>query len=45
MKEAGLITKTIDPRTYMVGIPDFYERINRFDGAAIRAAATSCAAG
>jgi NitT/TauT family transport system substrate-binding protein len=45
MKEAGLVTKTIDPRTYMIGIPDFYERINRFDGAAIRAAAASCAAG
>jgi NitT/TauT family transport system substrate-binding protein len=45
MKEAGLVAKTIDPRTYMIGIPDFYERINRFDGAAIRAAAASCAAG
>lgn len=44
MKEAGLITKTIDPKSYMVAIPDFYEAINRFDAAAIRAAATTCAA-
>lgn len=44
MKEAGLITKTIDPKTYMNGIPDFFEKINRFDAAAIRAAAQSCAA-
>ncbi|MBL8702200.1 MAG: ABC transporter substrate-binding protein [Alphaproteobacteria bacterium] len=45
MKEAGLITKTIDPKTYMIGIPDFYERINRFDAAAVRASASACAAG
>ena len=44
MKEAGLIAKTIDPKAYMVDIPDFYEKINRFDAAAIRAAAQSCAA-
>jgi NitT/TauT family transport system substrate-binding protein len=44
MKEAGLITKTIDPKIYMPGIPDFFERINRFDAAAVRAAAQSCAA-
>lgn len=44
MKDAGLIQKTLDPKTYMNGIPDFYERINKFDAAAIRAAAASCAA-
>lgn len=44
MKDAGLIQKTIDPKTYMLGIPDFYERINKFDAAAIRAAAATCAA-
>ncbi|MBM3521683.1 MAG: ABC transporter substrate-binding protein [Alphaproteobacteria bacterium] len=43
MKDAGLIQKTLDPKTYMIDIPDFYERINRFDAAAIRAAAASCA--
>ncbi len=42
LREAGVIPSTRDPRTFMVAIPDFYERINRFDAAATRAAAQAC---
>ncbi len=44
MHEAGLIPRTLDPATFMVGIPDFFERINRFDAAAVRAQAAACPA-
>jgi NitT/TauT family transport system substrate-binding protein len=42
MLEAKLIDKTLPPATYMNGIPGFYEKINRFDAAAIRAQAANC---
>jgi NitT/TauT family transport system substrate-binding protein len=44
MHEAGLIPRTADPATFIVGIPDFFERINRFDAAAVRAEAAACPA-
>jgi len=42
MLEAKLIDKTLPPTTYMNGIPGFYEKINKFDAAAIRAQAANC---
>lgn len=44
MQDAGLIQRTVDPASLMVGIPDFFERINRFDVAATRALAAACPA-
>jgi NitT/TauT family transport system substrate-binding protein len=40
---AGLIPKALPPETFMVGIPGFFEKVNDFDAAEIRAAAESCA--
>lgn len=42
MVEAKLIDKKLPPATYLNGIPGFYEKINNFDAAAIRAAAANC---
>lgn len=42
MLEAKLIDRTIDPKTYMISIPDFYVKINRFDAEKIVAQAKSC---
>lgn len=42
MLDAKLIDKTVPPATYMNGIPGFYEKINHFDPAAIRAQAANC---
>lgn len=44
MLEAKLIDKEIAPATYMNKIPGFYEKINNFDAAAIRAQAAACPA-
>ncbi|MBM3651036.1 MAG: ABC transporter substrate-binding protein [Alphaproteobacteria bacterium] len=44
MLEAKLIEKEIDPGTYMNKIPGFYDKINNFDAAAIRAEAAACPA-
>lgn len=44
MLEAKLIEKKIPPATYMNGIAGFYDKINKFDAAAIRAQAASCPA-
>jgi NitT/TauT family transport system substrate-binding protein len=44
MLEAKLIDKTIPPATYLIGIPNFWQRINNFDAEAIRRQAANCAA-
>jgi NitT/TauT family transport system substrate-binding protein len=44
MLEAKLIDKTIAPTTYLIGIPNFWQRINNFDAEAIRRQAANCAA-
>jgi NitT/TauT family transport system substrate-binding protein len=43
MLEAKLIDKTIPPATYLIGIPNFWQRINNFDAEAIRRQAANCA--
>ncbi|PZW44904.1 NitT/TauT family transport system substrate-binding protein [Humitalea rosea] len=45
MLEAGLIQRAVDPATFMIGIPNFYEKINDFDAAAVRAQAQACTIG
>ena len=42
MLEAKLIDKTLPPATYLIGIPQFWQKINAFDAAAVRAQAASC---
>lgn len=42
MLDAKLITKEIPPQQYMIGIPNFYEKINDFDKKAVDAEAASC---
>lgn len=42
MLDAKLIEKTIPAATYMNGIAGFYDKINNFDSAAIRAQAQNC---
>jgi NitT/TauT family transport system substrate-binding protein len=42
MLEAKLIEKTLPPASYLVGIPGFWQKINKFDAAAVRAQAASC---
>ena len=42
MLEAKLIEKTLPADTYMVTIPSFYDKINNFDAAAVRAQAANC---
>jgi NitT/TauT family transport system substrate-binding protein len=42
MQTAGLIPHGIDPATYMPTIPNFFQKINDFDAAAIRAQAAAC---
>jgi NitT/TauT family transport system substrate-binding protein len=44
MLEAKLINRTIPPQTYLINIPSFWEKINKFDPAAIRAQAANCPA-
>lgn len=44
MVEAKLIEKTLPASTYMVTIPGFFEKINNFDAAAVRAQARACPA-
>jgi NitT/TauT family transport system substrate-binding protein len=44
MLEAKLIDKELPPTIYMNGIPGFYDRVNNFDAAAIRAQAAACPA-
>lgn len=43
MLEAKLIDKTIPQATYLIGIPNFWQRINNFDTEAIRRQAANCA--
>ncbi len=42
MLEAKLIDKTLPPATYLIGIPQFWQKINAFDAAAVRTQAASC---
>ena len=42
MLEAKLIEKVLPPASYMVGIPAFFDKINNFDAAAVRAQAANC---
>ena len=42
MLEAKLIEKTMPASTYMINIPGFFEKINQFDAAAVRASANAC---
>jgi NitT/TauT family transport system substrate-binding protein len=42
MLKAGLIPKTIDPAVYMPTIPNFFQKINDFDAASVRARADAC---
>ena len=42
MLEAKLIDKTLPASTYMITIPGFFEKINQFDAAAVRAQAANC---
>ena len=42
MLEAKQIQKTIPANNYLVGIPGFWEKINNFDAAAVRAQAANC---
>lgn len=42
MLDAKLIDKQIPPAAYMPTIPNFFEKINDFDRAAVRAQAASC---
>jgi NitT/TauT family transport system substrate-binding protein len=42
MQTAGLIQHGIDPALYMPTIPDFFQKINNFDAAAVRAQAEAC---
>jgi NitT/TauT family transport system substrate-binding protein len=43
MAKTGLIPRSLDPAIYMPGIPNFFEKINDFDAAAIRQQASACA--
>jgi NitT/TauT family transport system substrate-binding protein len=42
MQQAGLVQGGIDPALYMPTIPHFFEDINDFDAAAVRAQAEAC---
>ena len=42
MLEAKLIDKTLPPASYLIGIPGFWQKINSFDPATIRAQAAGC---
>jgi NitT/TauT family transport system substrate-binding protein len=42
MLEAKLIEKKLPPATYLIGIPGFWQKINAFDAAAVRAQAAKC---
>ena len=42
MLEAKLISKTIAPESYLINIPNFWQKINNFDAQAIRAQAANC---
>jgi NitT/TauT family transport system substrate-binding protein len=42
METAGMIPHSIDPAIYMPSIPNFFEKINDFDAAAIRQQAAAC---
>ncbi len=42
MQASGQIPRVIDPAIYMPTIPDFFEKINDFDAAAIRLQASEC---
>jgi NitT/TauT family transport system substrate-binding protein len=42
MQTAGLIPQSIDPTVYMPTIPNFFQKINDFDAAAVRAQAEAC---
>jgi NitT/TauT family transport system substrate-binding protein len=44
MLEAKLIDKTLPPATYLIGIPQFWQKINAFDAGAVRAHAANCPA-
>jgi NitT/TauT family transport system substrate-binding protein len=44
MLEAKLIEKELPPAIYMNGVAGFYDRVNNFDAAAIRAQAAACPA-
>ncbi len=44
MLEAKLIDKTIPAATYLINIPNFWQKINNFDAQAVRAQAVSCPA-
>jgi NitT/TauT family transport system substrate-binding protein len=42
LHEGGLIAKTLDPTTYFINKPDFWEQVNDFDHEAIRQQALAC---
>ena len=42
MVKTGLVPKGLDPAVYMPTIPNFFEKINNFDAAAIQASAMAC---
>jgi NitT/TauT family transport system substrate-binding protein len=44
MLEAKLINRTLPPQGYLLNIPNFWEKINNFDPAAIRTQAAHCPA-
>ena len=42
MREAELIKRTIPATEFIVGIPGYFEKINRFDRKAMQALAAKC---
>ena len=42
MLEAKLIEKTMPAANFMINLPGFFEKINQFDAAAVRASANAC---
>jgi NitT/TauT family transport system substrate-binding protein len=44
LQEAGITNGSLQPDSYLVDIPNFYQRVNDFDADKIRAAARACEA-
>lgn len=44
MQQAGVIDKTVDPASFVIDRPGFFEKINDFDRAAVEAEAKACPA-
>ena len=42
LTNSGIVSKKIDPATYLVDIPDFAARVSDFDADAIKASAEAC---